>query len=127
LEPKQTPLITRLHHLADQGGGRGEANGQALLARGQTETERDMRLAGSTGAERNDVLAALDPFTAGQFQHLHLVELRNGGEVEAIEAFDDREFGRLDPTFNLAAVPFDHLPFGKPEQIADMIDAFGGA
>jgi|UPI00064842CB hypothetical protein len=28
---------------------------------------------------------------------------------------------------NLAAIPFDHLPFGKPEQVPDMIDTLCGA
>src|SRR3546814_7962802 len=44
LEPQQTPFVARLHHLTNQCGGRDETNGQALLACGQTETERDMRL-----------------------------------------------------------------------------------
>src|SRR3546814_6420550 len=73
---------------------------QALLACGQTETERDMRLSRAAGAKRNDVLASLDPLTSGQFQYLHLVELRDGGEVETIKAFGDREFGGLDPTLD---------------------------
>src|SRR3546814_1668187 len=85
-----------------------------------------MPLSRAAGAKRNDVLASLDPLTSGQFQYLHLVELRDGGEVETIKAFGDREFGGLDPTFDLAAIPFDHLPFGKPEQVSDVIDAFGG-
>ena len=50
-----------------------------------------MGLARTAGTERNDVLASFDPFAAGQFQHLHPVELRDGGEVEAVEAFDNRE------------------------------------
>ena len=86
-----------------------------------------MRLSRATRAERNDVLAALDSFATCQFQHLHLVELGDSGEVEAIQAFDDREFGGLDPPFDLAAIPFDHLPLGKSEEVSDMIDTFGGA
>jgi hypothetical protein len=69
----------------------------------------------------------LDPFATRQFQHLHLVELWDGGEVEAVQAFDDREPCRLDAALDLAAVPFDHLPFGKPGEVSDMIDALGGA
>jgi hypothetical protein len=65
--------------------------------------------------------------TLGQFQHLHLVELGDGGEVEAVQAFDDGEFGPLDAALDLAAIPFDHLPFGKPEQVSDMIDTLCGA
>jgi hypothetical protein len=64
---------------------------------------------------------------SGQFQYLHLVELRDGGEVEAVEAFDDREFGRFDPAFDLAAIALDHLPLRKPEEVSDMINTFDGA
>src|SRR5690606_9255031 len=112
LEAQKTPFVASLHHLADESGGRDKADCQALLAGGQTETEGDMSFARAAGSERDDVLAALDPFTARQFQYLHLVELRNGGEVEAVEAFDDRELRRLDTAFDLAAVPLDHLPLG---------------
>ncbi|VDS10725.1 hypothetical protein PARHAE_03944 [Paracoccus haematequi] len=51
----------------------------------QPEAKGDVRLARATWSEGNDVLAAVDPFAAGQFQHLYLVELRNGAEVKALE------------------------------------------
>ena len=86
-----------------------------------------MGLACTAWTERNDILATLDPFASRQFQHLHLVELGDGGEVEAVESLDDREPGRLDAALDLAAIPFDHLPFGKPGEVSDMIDALGGA
>ena len=60
-----------------------------------------MGLAGAAVADRDDVLAAGDVFRAGQLQHQHLVERRQGEEVEAVEAFDRREPGLLDP-------PLDH-------------------
>src|SRR5690606_41886874 len=110
----------------DQGGGGDEADGQSLLTCRQAEAERHMGLACATGTKGDDVLAPLDPFAARQLQHLHLVELRNGGEVEAVEAFDDRELGRLDAAFDLASIPFDHLPLGKPGEVSDMIDVFCG-
>ena len=87
-------FVASLHHLVDQGRGGREAHGQALLACGQAETEGDVCLARAAGTKSYDVLTALDPFAARQFQHLHLVELRYGGEVEAVEAFDDRELCR---------------------------------
>jgi hypothetical protein len=127
LESEKTPLITRLHHLADQRGRRGEAHGQALLASCQAKAERDMCFARAAGTERNDILPPLDPFASCQFQHLHLVELGDGGEVEAVEAFDDGEFRRLDAALDLAAIAFDHLPLAKSEEVSDMIDALGGA
>ena len=86
-----------------------------------------MGLARAAWAERDDVLAALDPFAARQFQHLHLVELGDGGEVEAVQAFDDREPCRLDAALDLAAIAFDHLQFGEPGEVSNMIDALGGA
>lgn len=55
-----------------------------------------MGLDRATGAKGDDVLRPLDPFTVCQFQHLHLVQLRDGGKVEAVEAFEDSEPGRLD-------------------------------
>jgi hypothetical protein len=46
---------------------------------------------------------------AGQFQHLHLVELRDRLEVEAVEALDDRELRRLDAALDHAPIAVDHL------------------
>ena len=74
LEPQQALLVPRLHQFVHQGGGGGEADGQPLLAGRQTEPEGDVGLAGAGVAERDDVLAALDVLTAGQFQDQHLVE-----------------------------------------------------
>src|SRR3546814_15224312 len=82
LEPQQTPFVARLHHLTNQCGGRDETNGQALLACGQTETERDMRLSRAAGAKRNDVLASIDAPPAGRCKYLPLVEVRDAGDVE---------------------------------------------
>ena len=44
----------------NQGGGRYEPYRYSLLASRQTETQRNMALAGATVAERDDILAALD-------------------------------------------------------------------
>jgi hypothetical protein len=68
-----------------------------------------MGLARAAGPKRDDVLAPLDPFAAGQFQHLHLVELRDRLEVEAVEALGDRELCRLDAALDLAPIAVDHL------------------
>jgi hypothetical protein len=126
LESQQVPLVADLHHLADQCGGRHEADCQALLARGQTETESDMGLARAAGAQCDDVLSPFDPFATSQFQHLYLVELGDGSRIEAVEAFEDRESGRLDVSLDLAAIPFDHLPFGEPGETPNMVRAIGG-
>ena len=127
LKAKQTALVAGLHHLTDQARGGGEAHGEPLLTSRQSEAKGDMRLARATWAEGNDVLATVDPFAAGQFQHLHLVELRNGAEVEAVEAFDRGEFGGLDAAFDHPPLPVDQLQLNKPGEVSDMVHAFGRA
>ena len=47
LEAQQLLLIASLDQLTDQGRGSGEANAMAMLAGGQAEGERDMRLTGA--------------------------------------------------------------------------------
>jgi hypothetical protein len=50
-----------------------------------------MGLAGAGVANRDDVLPAGHILRAGELQHEGLVERRNGGEVEAVEALHGRE------------------------------------
>ena len=78
-------------------------------------------------AERDDVLAAQDELASSELEHQHLVEARNGGEVEGVEAFDRREACRLDPPLDHPPFPLDQLQFGKAQQATDMVDALGGA
>ena len=59
LEAQQAFLVSGLHQLVNQGGGRGEAHREPLLAGCQTKAESDMGLAGAAVAERDDVLAAV--------------------------------------------------------------------
>ena len=66
LQAQQAFFIPGLHQFMNQGSGREEADGEPLLAGRQTETEGDMGLAGAAVAERDDVLATLDIFTARQ-------------------------------------------------------------
>lgn len=70
LKLQQPSLVARFHELMHE-SCRG---GEALLAGGQAKGERDMGLAGSRVAERDDVLAAQDERAAGKLQHQHLVE-----------------------------------------------------
>jgi hypothetical protein len=65
-----------------EGGGGREVNRETLLAGRQAETQRDMALAGARVAERDDALASLDIFGAGELHHQHLVQGRQGREVE---------------------------------------------
>src|SRR6266571_4001956 len=70
----------------DEGRGGVEANRQPLLAGRETEPETDVRLAGAGVADCDDVLPAGHILRAGELQHEGLVERRNGGEVEAVQA-----------------------------------------
>ena len=86
---------SRRHRFEPDGerGGGGEADRHPLPAGGQTQAEGDVGLAGSTGPEgvmsqtclrHDDVLARRDPPAAGRFRHLHLVELGDRHEVDAV-------------------------------------------
>jgi hypothetical protein len=56
-----------------------------------------------------------------------LLRLGRGGEVVAVEALYARETGRANAALDQALFPIDHLQLGQAEQIADVIDALGGA
>jgi hypothetical protein len=84
-----------------------------------------MGLARATGAEGDDVLATVDPFAAGEFQHLHLVEPGDRLEVKAVEALGGRELRGLDPTLDHSALPVDQLELDQARQELDMVQPFG--
>src|ERR1700683_1563747 len=111
----------------DESCGGVEANRQPLLAGRETEPETDVRLAGAAIADRDYVLPAGHIFGAGELQHEGLVERRNGGEVEAVQALHRRELRFFDPTLHHAPFTVDQLEFGQAQQKADMIEALGGA
>mgnify|MGYP002386131676 FL=1 len=127
LEPEQALLVAGLEELADQGGRRGEGDGEALLARGQPERESDMGFARATVAQRDDVLPAQDVAAARQLQHEHLVQARDRREVEGVEALYRREPRRPDPPLDHAPFPVNQFEFDQPQQVAGMIDAVAGA
>jgi len=104
-----------------------EADGQALLAGGQAEPEGDMGLARAAGPEGNDVLAPFNPLAASQLQHLHLVELGDRLEVEAVQAFDSREPGGLDTPLDQPALPVDQFELDQAGKELNVIKALGGA
>src|SRR5437868_15212917 len=110
----------------DESGGGVEANRQSLLAGRETEPETDVRLAGATVADRDDVLPAGHILRAGELHNEGLVERRNGGEVEAVQALHGREPRLLDPTLHHAPFAFDQLQFGQAQQKTDMIKALAG-
>lgn len=127
LQAQEAALVAGLHQFVDQRGGGGEADGEALLTGGEPEPQGHMGLAGAARAEGDDVLAPIDPFAAGQFQHLHLVQAGDRLEVEAVETFGGGELRRLDAALDHPALAVDQLKFHQPGQELNMVQPFGGA
>ena len=127
LQAQEPAFVSGLHQLVHEGGRGGEAVGEALLAGGQPEAEGCMGLASAARAEGDDVLAALDPFAAGQFEHLHLVQARDRLEVDAVEAFDGWELGRLDPPLDHPPLATGEFQLDQPGEKAGVIEPVGGA
>ena len=127
LETEQPLLVARLDHLMDELGGGGEAHGEALLAGGEAEGQGDVRLADARGPKQDRVLATIDIVAAGEVQHQHLVQARDGLEVEALELFDDREPGLPDAALDQAALAVDRLHLHQPGEELHVIQALGRA
>ena len=85
----------------ESGGGR-ESDAVTLLASGQTQRQRYMSFASAGGAERNTVMALLNPFTARQFQNQRFVERWLSGEVEGVQAFGLRKARQTNAAFDIA-------------------------
>src|SRR6202171_3496405 len=94
---------------------------EPLLTGGQPQAQRDMGFARATRPEGDDVSPPLDPFAAGQLQHLHLVEAGDRLEVEAVETFDRGELGGLDPALDHPPLAIDQLQFHQPGKELDMV------
>jgi hypothetical protein len=62
-----------------------------------------------------------------EFHGQCLVERLDRPEVEAVQALGRRELRGLDATFDHPAFPLDQFQFAEPEQVLDMILAFGRA
>ena len=87
----------------------------------------DMGLARAGRAQGDDFLAPLDPLAARQLQHLRLVQRGDGLEVEAVEAFGDRELRCLDAPLDHAPFAIDQFQLHQPGQELNMIQALGRA
>src|SRR5208337_2144871 len=105
----------------------GEADGETLLAGGESQSDRDVGLAGAAVAECDDVLAPRDVLRARQLQHQRLVERGQHGKVEAVQTLYRREAGLLDPALDRSPFPVDYLQLGQAQQVARMVDPVGGA
>ena len=86
-----------------------------------------MGLAGATGPQGDDILAPLNPVATGEFQHLHLVELRDRLEVEAVQALGRRELRGLDAPLDHPPLAVDQFQLDQAGQELDMIQPFRGA
>src|SRR5450759_3072285 len=112
LQAKQPLLVAGLQQFMDESRGGIEADRQPLLTGCETEPKTDMGLAGAGVADRDDVLPAGHILRAGELQNESLVERRNGGEVEAVQALYGWEPRLLDPTLHHASFAVDQFQFG---------------
>ncbi len=127
LQAQEPAFVAGLHQFVHEGGGGGEADGEALLAGGQAESESNVGLSRAARAEGDDVLPSLDPLAAGQLEHLHLVEAGDRLEVEAVEAFDSGKPRGLDAALDHPALAVDQLEFHQPGEELHMVLPLGGA
>ena len=100
---------------------------QSPLAGGHAQAQGHVGLAGAAVADGDDVLLALDVFTACQFHHQGLVQRRDGWEVEGVQALHGRESGGADPPLHHALVAVDEFQFGESEQVFRVVHILGGA
>src|SRR3954462_6192070 len=111
----------------DQGRRRGEADREALLTGSQPEPESHVGLAGAAVAESDHVLPPLDVLAARQLQHQQLIQRRDRGEVEAVQALYGRKTGLTDAPLHRAPLALEQLQFGQAQEVAGMVDALARA
>jgi len=78
-----------------------------------------------TCLRHDDIVTPFNPLAACQLQNLHLVQGRDHLEVEAVQAFDRRELGALDPALDHPAFPVNHLQSNQPREELDVVQPFG--
>jgi hypothetical protein len=83
-----------------------------------------MGLAGAAWPERDHVLPLLDVSAAGELQHQHLVQGRDGGEVEAVQALYGREARLADAPLDHPPLAIQELQLGETKQVAGVGHAF---
>ncbi len=110
-------------HNGERGGG-DEASLDAALARREADARGDVGLAGSAGTKGDDILAVGDELSAGETEDKLLVQGREGIEVEALHR---GELRRLDAAVNHPSLAVEQFELDQPGEVADMVDAFGGA
>src|SRR5665648_664467 len=101
---------------------RREGNREALLASRESKAQSDVRLARAGVAERDDVVAAQDVFTAGEFENQHLVEAGDRYEVERIEALHRWKARLANAPFDDTPLLVDEFQFDQSQQIGRVIN-----
>jgi len=96
-EAVQLVLLLRFLQTSDQRGRRVEPDSPARAAGGQTQGNRQVRLADSGTPQEAEVLVLIQPLATSQFHHLLLGQVRHQAEVVAVEVLIDRERRLLDP------------------------------
>src|SRR3954452_17197077 len=84
-----------------------------------------MGLARPAVAERNHVLALLDVRTARKFQNQQLVQGRDRGKVEAVQALHSWKARLTDAPPNQPPLAIQQLKFAQAKQIAGVVDPLG--
>jgi len=122
LQALQISFVPGLEQFMDQCRGGGEADRQAPLAGSEAKSECDVRLTSTAVAKCNHIFMALDVLAADKFLDQGLVEGRDRGEVEGVEALDRWELGRPDPPLNGPAFTIYQFQLCKPQEEAGMVD-----
>jgi hypothetical protein len=124
---KEPALVSGPQELVDQSRRRGEADREALLTGGEPEPQGDVGLARARRSQGNHVLPRLDIRTARQLQDQQLVQRRERGEVEAVQALGRREARPADAPLDQPPFALQQLEFGQAQEVAGVVDALGGA
>jgi len=127
LQTDQAAFVARLHQFVHQRRGGGETYRKTFLAGRQPEPEGNMGFSRAARPKGDDVLAPVDPVAVGQFQHLHLVELWDRLEVEAVQALGGRELRGLDTPLDHPPLTVDQFQLDQTRQELDMIQPLGDA
>ena len=127
LKLQQASLIARFVQGVDQAGCGIERHREAALASSEPQRQRGVSLAGSRVAQGDDIVAPGNELAAGKFEHQHLVDAGDRGEVERVDGLDGWEARLSDAALDHAPLAIDQLHLDEAQEIARMVDLLGGA